>query len=70
MYVDMPIGESAVTLVYSVTRERDSYECWGAKYEDSGCVYDIDRVLYRGRPITLSYEWAERAQTFVENIGD
>lgn len=70
MYVDMPIGDSAVTLVYSCTREYDPYEAWGQKFEDSGLVVDLHRVLYRGRSVALNEEWTELANQYILNLGE
>ena len=70
MQVDMPIGSTCVTLVYNQHRESDVYEVWGAVCYESGCVTDLVRVMYKGKPISLNQKWEERAVNYLTTIGE
>lgn len=68
MKTDFNIGASCVTLVYDKYKDSDTYEVWGANVVEQGWVTELTHVLFKGKPVSLSYEWEEKAKQYIENL--
>lgn len=68
MQVEMPIGKTCVALSYTQHKDSDVYDIGGQRVVDTGVVSELHSVSYKGKPISLKYQWEEAARRYIENL--